>query len=61
MRQRVVAQGFSVVTLWGLTGDARAIRFYEAARFAAEAGSRKSFTLGSQRLDELRLARAVPE
>lgn len=59
VRQSVATQGFSVVTLWVLTGNTRAIRFYEAAGFVAEAASCKAFTLGSQRLEELRYARAL--
>jgi ribosomal protein S18 acetylase RimI-like enzyme len=59
VRQSAVTQGFSVVTLWVLADNERAIRFYEAAGFAAESGSRKTFKLGAQRLEELRYARTT--
>lgn len=59
VRRSVVAQGFSAVMLWVLADNARAIRFYEAAGFVVEAASCKAFTLGSQRLEELRYARAA--
>lgn len=55
--ERVVAQGFAVVTLWVMARNARAIRFYEAAGFEAQPSSRKQFTLGGLVLDEVRYQR----
>ena len=55
--ERVVAQGFAVVTLWVMAHNARAIRFYEAAGFEAQPSSRKQFTLGGLVLDEVRYQR----
>ncbi len=48
-------RGFTVVTLWVLALNERAIKFYQAAGFAVEPGSEKLFTLGSQELAEIRL------
>ncbi len=54
---RVVAQGFAAVTLWVMARNARAIRLYEAAGFAAQPSSCKQFTLGGLVLDEVRYQR----
>ena len=51
----LVDRGFTVVTLWVLALNERAMRFYETAGFAVERGSEKLFTLGSQELAEVRL------
>ena len=55
--ERVVAQGFAVVTLWVMCRNARAIRFCEAAGFEAQPSSRKQFTLGGLVFDEVRYQR----
>jgi hypothetical protein len=47
--------GFSEVTLWVLSGNARGLRFYEAAGFRREAGSEKHFEQGGAQVEEVRL------
>ena len=56
---RMTAQGFTTVTLWVIAGNARAIRFYTAAGFAAEPLSLKTFTLGGVLLEEIRYGRTI--
>jgi ribosomal protein S18 acetylase RimI-like enzyme len=46
------AQGFSETSLWVLSGNARAIRFYGAAGFKAVPGSQRLFTLGGTAVEE---------
>jgi ribosomal protein S18 acetylase RimI-like enzyme len=53
-RERLVQRGFVSVSLWVLAANARAIRFYEVAGFAPEAGTAKDFELGGRRVQELR-------
>lgn len=54
------AQGRTTVSLWVLTRNARAIRFYQAAGFHPVAGSEKSFDLGGAPVDEVCLRRVAP-
>jgi ribosomal protein S18 acetylase RimI-like enzyme len=49
------AQGLNPVTLWVLTRNERGIRFYEAAGFKVEPGSKKVFSMGGSALEEYRL------
>ena len=53
-RARLAERGFTSVILWVLTGNARAIRFYEKAGFSLDAGSAQRFTLGGREIEELR-------
>ena len=53
-RDALAAQGFGSVTLWVMEGNARAIRFYEAAGFVLDADSAKRFEIGGQPLVEVR-------
>lgn len=53
-RERLVQRGFTSAMLWVLGANARAIRFYEAAGFVADADSDKTFTLGSGEVCERR-------
>jgi 2-amino-4-hydroxy-6-hydroxymethyldihydropteridine diphosphokinase len=56
---RTEALGFQRVTLWVLVNNSRAIKFYEAAGFRAEASSVKQFELGGVTLQEVRYGRFV--
>ena len=53
-RERLNERGFASIGLWVLAANARAIRFYEAAGFARDAGSAQSFELGGRPVQELR-------
>lgn len=55
--RRIQADGYKYVSLWVITGNERAIRFYEKAGFVAEPDSRKSFELGGTALEEIRYTR----
>ncbi len=57
--QRIVADGYTSVSLWVIAGNERAIRFYKCAGFDVEPGSRKTFELGGITLEELRYIRHV--
>jgi GNAT superfamily N-acetyltransferase len=54
-RQRLIESGFATTTLWVLTGNPRARRFYAAAGFVAEPATEKPFELGGQTVLELRM------
>jgi ribosomal protein S18 acetylase RimI-like enzyme len=58
-RERMIEEGYHSVSLWVIAGNARAIRFYLAAGFAAEPSSRKAFTLGGETLREVRYRLAL--
>lgn len=58
-RENMVKEGYQRVSLWVITSNRRAIKFYSAAGFAAEPGSTKSFTLGGKSLKETRYAAAL--
>lgn len=55
-QQRLNERCFASISLWVLAANARAIRFYEAAGFALDAGSAKNFELGGRSVQELRYA-----
>lgn len=55
---RIAASGSTTVSLWVLSRNRRAIRFYERAGFIAESG-RKSLRLGDTELEESRLVRDI--
>lgn len=55
---RIAASGSTTVSLWVLSRNRRAIRFYERAGFVAESG-RKSLRLGDTELEESRLVRDI--
>lgn len=57
--ERMIEEGYQSVSLWVIAGNARAIRFYLAAGFAAEPSSRKAFTLGGGTLQEVRYRLAL--
>jgi len=50
---------YRVLTLWVLTDNARARRFYEACGFVPD-GAHQQVALGGARLDEVRYRRDVP-
>ncbi|MDW5441484.1 GNAT family N-acetyltransferase [Polaromonas sp. SM01] len=52
--ERLLAQGFKIVSLWVIVGNERAIRFYSAAGFKPATHSTKAFTLGGVSLQEIR-------
>jgi ribosomal protein S18 acetylase RimI-like enzyme len=52
--QRVLAQGYTRVSLWVVVGNERAMRFYGRAGFVVEPQSRKQFELGGAKLEEVR-------
>ncbi|TMI05265.1 MAG: GNAT family N-acetyltransferase, partial [Betaproteobacteria bacterium] len=56
---RMLEQGFKTVSAWVFTQNARAIRFYRAAGFAADLSSVKEFELGGGQVQEIRYARAL--
>lgn len=53
-RERLIERGFASAMLWVLTGNARAIRFYERAGFTLDAGSAKSFKINGREIKEQR-------
>ncbi len=53
----LTASGFSEASLWVLTSNARAIRFYGAAGFRVVPGSQKLVHIGGTELEELRFAK----
>lgn len=53
-RAGLAARGFHEASLWVLAGNARAIRFYETAGFAADPDSAKQFELGGALVREVR-------
>ena len=53
-KDRMLAQGYKMVSLWVIAGNERAIQFYLAAGFKPEAQSIKQFTLGGVQLHEVR-------
>lgn len=56
---RKVAEGYDSVSLWVLTGNDRAVRFYERAGLVIESQVRKSFNVGGIAVEELRYVRDV--
>jgi 2-amino-4-hydroxy-6-hydroxymethyldihydropteridine diphosphokinase len=54
---RTEALGFQRITLWVLLKNSRAIKFYEAAGFSAQASTVKQFELGGVTLQEVRYER----
>jgi ribosomal protein S18 acetylase RimI-like enzyme len=54
-RVQMLHAGFSEVSLWVLSGNARGLRFYEAVGFRREQHSEKQFEQGGAQLEEVRL------
>jgi ribosomal protein S18 acetylase RimI-like enzyme len=53
-RERLRGQGYQTISLWVLTGNARAIRFYARAGFRPQDSSVKDFIIGGRVLQEIR-------
>jgi len=54
-RVLMLHQGFSEVSLWVLSGNARGLRFYESVGFRREPQSEQFFERGGAKLAEVRL------
>ena len=59
--ERLKTQAYTAVSLWVLTDNARAVRFYELAGFEVQPDSRKQITIGSATLDEIRYVRHIDD
>lgn len=58
-RDNMVARQFKAMTVWVLTGNARAIAFYQAVGFVIEPGRIKTLVVGGAPIDEQRLQQAL--
>ena len=58
-RRQLVEQGGTVVSLWVLVKNLRAVRFYRAAGFVPEESSRKCFEIGGAQVPEIRYLHSV--
>jgi RimJ/RimL family protein N-acetyltransferase len=54
-----IEEGFTLLTLWVLLRNERALRFFELAGFKRDMPSIKTIPAGSARLEEIRLKRPV--
>ena len=54
-RVQMLHAGFSEVSLWVLSGNARGLRFYEAVGFRREPQSERQFEQGGAQLEEVKL------
>jgi ribosomal protein S18 acetylase RimI-like enzyme len=54
-RVQMLHAGFAEISLWVLSGNARGLRFYEAAGFRRESGTEQTFERGGATLSEVRL------
>ena len=54
-RVQMLHAGFTEVSLWVLSGNARGMRFYEAVGFRRERGSEQHFERGGATVEEVRL------
>ncbi len=52
--KRLLDQGYKRITLWVLSGNERAIRFYKGLGGTEEPGSRRTLVRGGVTLDEVR-------
>jgi ribosomal protein S18 acetylase RimI-like enzyme len=55
-RVQMLHAGFTEVSLWVLSGNARGLRFYETIGFRRQPGSEQRFERGGATLEEVRLA-----
>lgn len=58
-REGLVEEGCTDVTLWVLLKNERALRFYELAGFKREMNTAKTVPMGSVKVDEIRMKRAL--
>lgn len=56
---RLEERGFTLVTLWVLVENKRAIKFYEKVGFTPEANTVKSVEIGGKALQEVRYVKSV--
>ena len=56
-REGLIEEGCLEVTLWCMLRNERALRFYELAGFKREMSTAKTFTLGSGKVEEVRMRR----
>jgi len=54
-REQLRLQGFTSISLWVLSQNARGVRFYTAAGFVPEAASERELALGGTLLKEIRM------
>ncbi|MDO9356663.1 MAG: GNAT family N-acetyltransferase [Solirubrobacteraceae bacterium] len=55
-RERLSARGFGSASLWVLSANARAIRFYERAGFSCDEGSAQCFEIDGRAIEERRFS-----
>jgi ribosomal protein S18 acetylase RimI-like enzyme len=58
-REGLIEEGCSQVTVWVPLSDERALRFFELAGFKRQMNSIKTVPVGSARIEEIRLKRAL--
>jgi ribosomal protein S18 acetylase RimI-like enzyme len=58
-RERLKNRGFTSITLWVLSENSRAIRFYRAAGFLPDWHSEKSISIGGKELKEVRFGTTI--
>lgn len=58
-RERLVEQGYKSISVWVLAENARGIKFYRAAGFAADPSGRKEVMIAGKSLQELRYETAL--
>ena len=58
-RERLAEQGYKRVSVWVLAENARAIKFYRAAGFAADPSGQKEVIMAGKPLQELRYVCAL--
>ena len=58
-REGLIDEGCTQVTLWVPLSDERALRFFELAGFKRQMNSIKTVPVGSARIEEIRLKRAL--
>ena len=57
--QRLIEQGHSLLTLWVLVRNERAIRFYRKAGWVEETGTKRNLVRGGVTLEEVRYERHI--
>ena len=58
-RDNMVARQFKAITVWALSGNLRAIAFYQAVGFVIEPGRVKTLVVGGASIDEQRLQQTL--
>ncbi|WP_394753208.1 GNAT family N-acetyltransferase [Crenothrix sp.] len=57
--EQLIAQGKTRISLWAIVGNERAIHFYQAAGFAPEEDSLKTFELAGAEIAEIRYVQNI--